>query len=292
MNKKIRNHIIVVILKSVLLLLLTVAIAGLSRFLFLDGISPFKDELRNPEKMLDIWYTVLFFLIFNSLFFAINQHDKYSREKFLGCVKNNKLISHLKYIVTSVDLYIETGIITVISLLLPVNFLYNFVSKVFFYGVALTPEKNKLYTLLIILPIMFVLLFVSRITIQKNWYQNAQKEKLGYKKDKKPKIPPTVKGIITVAIIYCGASMVIPWFLPFFISLWNLGEWMLLVWIAVLLVAVILVSIIAYYIRAILKRRSFIKKLKRYCVGNSVYISNIKSRMLRYSKIMQDTISA
>ena len=167
MNKKSRNHIIVVILKSVLLLLLTVAIAGVSRFLFLDGISPFKDELRNPEKMLGVWYTVLFFLIFNSLFISIKQHDKYSREKFLERVKNNNLISHLKYIVKSVDIYIEIGIITVISLLLPVNFLYNFVSNVFFYGVELTAEKNKLYTLLIILPIMFVLLFVSRITIQK-----------------------------------------------------------------------------------------------------------------------------
>ena len=275
MNKKTHFQIAAIVLKSVLELLLTAAIAAVSRFLFIDNM--FEQEYFS-EQILNVWHMVFFLLIFNSLIIAIHQHDKYSREKFLESVKDNKLLSHIKFIVSSIDFYVEIGCITALSIVLPIRFLYNFVSQVFFYGMKLTDFHNKLYTLLIILPVMFVLLFAAHIMLQKNWYLTAQKD--NSTKEKKSKISPVVKSVITVAIIYCGASMAIPWLLPMLITLWNLGEAMLFVWIPVALVVFVLITIMIYYIRAILKRKSFIKKLKKYCVTNSVYISDIRKPYL------------
>lgn len=272
MNKK--THIrIAIILQSVLGLLLTAIISAVTRFIFIDNM--FEQEYFS-EQILNVWHMVFFLLIFNSLITAINQHDKYSRERFLGIAKNNKLVSHVKIIVSSIDFYLEIGCITALSLFFPVKFLYNFISPVFFYGMEITAFNNKLYTLLIMIPIMSVILFLTHIGIQKNWYLNVQKEKSNSTKEKKAKIPPVVKSVVTVAIIYCVASIIIPWLLPMFVTLWNLGGIMLFVRILIAVLVFILATVTVYYIRAILKRKSFVKKLKKYCTANSVYISNIK----------------
>ena len=271
MNKS--RNIILITVKTVILMILTMAISALSRFLFVDNM--FEQEYFS-EQVLNVWFLIFFLLVFNSLTIAIEQYDKYSRERFLQSVSNNKFMSHVKFIVSSLDFYVEFACIVILSFIFPSSFLYGFVNKIFFYGSELTAFNDKLYTLLIILPIMFVILFVAHIMLQKSWYINAQREKANYSKEKKSKVPALVKSIITVAIVYCGASIVIPWFLPMFITLWNFGGIMLFVWILLTLLVSILITIMAYYIRAILKRKSFVNKLKKYCVANSVYISDIK----------------
>ena len=253
-------------LKTVILMALTLAISTLVRFLFVDNM--FEQEYFS-NQVLNVWHMVFFLLIFNSSFFAIKRYDKNSRERFLNYAKSNKLSSHIKFVFSSLDFYVEYACIVLLSIILPSSFLYSFVSKI-------SLVDNKLYTLLIILPIMLLLLFFSRITIQRDWYLESQKESKYSAKEKKSKLPPIIKSVFTVVLVYCGAAIIIPWFLPLFISLWNLGGAMLFVWIALALIAVILITISVYYIRAILKRKSFIKKLKKYCADNSVFLSDIK----------------
>lgn len=274
MNKKTHVQIGLMIIKSVFLILLTAVIAAFSRFLFIDNM--FEQEYFS-EQVLNIFFGIFFILIFNSLTISIDKYDKYSYLAFSERVKNNKLISHIKFILLSIGFYVELFCVLVVSIILPPSFLYGFVNKIFFNGIELTSLYSKLYTLLIMLPIMFTILFVAHIMLQKSWYINAQNEKVNSAKAKKSKCPPIVKSIVTVAIIYCGASMAIPWLLPMFITLWNLGGIMLFVWILIALIVLILSTVIAYYIRAILKRKFFVKKLKKYCAANSVYLSNIKN---------------
>lgn len=276
MNNKLRN-IGFIAIKTVIHMLLTVAISAFSRFLFVDNM--FEQEYFS-EQILNVWFLVFFLLIFNSLTIAINQHDKYFRRRFLENIKNNKFTSHVKFILSSLEFYVDIICISVLSFIFPVSFLYGFVNKVFFYRIESASFKNKLYTLLIILPIMFVLVFVARIMIQKSWYVSAQKEKLNSTKEKKKKMPPVIKSVITVAVIYCGSSMALPWIFPIFVTLWNFGGIMLFVCILLALVVSIIVAILAYYIRAILKRKSFVTKLKKYCTDNSVYISEINKPYL------------
>ena len=265
MDSRVKN-IGISALRTVILMALTLAVSALVRFLFVDNM--FEQEYFS-EQILNVWHMVFFLMIFNSLFFAIKRHDKNSREKFLNYVESTKLRSHVKFLFSSIDFYVEYACIVVLSIILPSSFLYSFVSKILLVD-------NKLYTLLIILPIMLLLLFSSRITIQRNWYLESQKESKYSAKEKKSKLPPIIKSVFTVVLVYCGAAILIPWFLPLFISLWNLGGAMLFVWIALVVIAVVLITISVYYVRAILKRKSFIKKLKKYCADNSVFLSDIK----------------
>ena len=265
MDSRVKN-IGISALRTVILMALTLAVSALVRFLFIDNM--FEQEYFS-EQILNVWHMVFFLLIFNSLFFAIKRYDKNARERFLNYAKSNKLSSHIKFIFSSLDFYVEYACMVLLSIILPSSFLYGFVSKILLVD-------NKLYTLLIILPIMLLLLFSSRITIQRNWYLESQKESKYSAKEKNSKLPPIVKSVITVVLVYCGAAILIPWFLPLFISLWNLGGAMLFVWIALVVIAVVLITISVYYVRAILKRKSFIKKLKKYCADNSVFLSDIK----------------
>ncbi len=272
MNKKTHKRIGLIILKSVLLLFLADIIAVFSNALFVGNM--FGEEYFS-EQILNVWHLVFFLLIFNSLTIAIGQYDKHSRERFLESTKNNKLTSHVKFVISSIDFYVELVCIIGLSVLF-VDVLYNFVSEAFFYGAELTAFNNKLYTLLIILPIMAVILFVARITVQRNWYLDAKKKKVNPKKEKKSKTPPVIKSVIIVAAIYCVVAIALPWFFPFFLTLWELGGVMLFVWIAIVLVALVLITVMAFYIRALFKRMSFVKKIKKYCAVNFLSISDIK----------------
>ena len=277
MNRKFSSGMGVVTLRTVILLVLTACISALSRFLFINNM--FEQEYFS-DQILNVWFLIFFLLIFNSLAIAINRHDKYSCERFLESVNNTKLIYGIKYIFSSFDFYLEVGCVIVLSIFLPTDFLYNFVHEIFFVGIELTTFNNKLYTLLIILPIMVLLLFVARMVIQKSWYANAQKEKSNTVKEKKSKTSPVFKSVITVAVVYCCISIMLPWLFPMFVTLWNLGGIMLFVWILLAVLASILITVMAYYVRAILKRKSFVKKLQRYSAGDSVYISDIKKPYL------------
>ena len=224
------------------------------------------------ERGLGVWYMIFFLMIFNSLVIAVGSNDKYLKEAFLDRVKDNKLSSHLIYAVSSVDFYVALVCITVISLILPVDTFYGFVGKAFLLG----SDDNKLVSLLIILPIMWVILFAARVAIQRNWYRSEKKKKSSSAREKKSKMPPVIKSVINIAVIYAAVSIGLPWLFPFFFVLWELGGAMIFVWIAAILLALILITVTVFYIRAFSKRASFVKRIKKYCSFNSLSISGIK----------------
>lgn len=263
----------IISLKALFLIFLTVGLAVISRFIFVENM--FEQEYFG-EPVLNVWYMVFFFFIFNSLVIALNSHDKYVTEKFLAQEETGRFFSIVKFILSSPEFYIDIACITIVSFLLPTSFLYGFIAKTFFYNMELTEFKVKLYTLIIILPLLFVFDFISRIGVAKKWYQNSKSSHSNTVSEKKKKIPLTIKNIITVALVYCGASMVIPWLLPFLVTLWNIGDGMGFLWILLFMVIIVLIVIISYCIRAILKRKEFIEKLKKHCKTNSLYISDIK----------------
>lgn len=272
MENKIKR-ICIVALKTAILMVLTVAISAVCRFLFVDNM--FGQEYFS-KPILNACNMCFFLLIFNSLIFSLNSYNEKDRIKFWEYIEEQKSVSHIKFIVSSLDFYIEIICITIISLISPTSFLYGFVREAFFYSLDLTEFNLKLYTLLLILPVMTVLLFLAHIGIQKNWYRKFLKEKTHLSREEETKIPLTLKSIITVTAVYCVAAMGIPWLLPFFITLYNFGGPVLFLWILIGLAVSVLLAIAFFYVRAIFKRRSFVKKLKKYCKDNSLYLSNIR----------------
>lgn len=267
MDRKIKD-IGTVALRAVILMALSAALSALCRFVFVENM--FGEDYFS-EQILNVWHFVFFIMIFYSLTFALDQHDKRCRARLLAQVKDGTLLSVVKFTLLSVDLYTELAVITVVSVLLPASFLYGFVGKAFFNGTA---QTNGLYTLFIILPIMFALLFTARLKIGRSWYASARRSASA--EGKKPKLPPVVKSVFNTALVYVGASIVLPWFLPGVITLYNVGGPWLFLWVLIGLASVIAVVTAVFYARAIIKRRSFVNKLRRYCRDNSVYLSDIR----------------
>lgn len=268
------TRISIILFRALLLLFLTAGFAAVSRFIFIENMF---GQTYFGEPALNAWHMVFFLFIFSSLVIALNSHDQYAMGYFLARVKSGGTISCVKFILTLPEFYLEVICITAVSFLLPTSFLYGFVAKTFFYGLEPEAFPSKLYTLLIILPLMFVLDFAARIVVAKNWCQNKRSERANPASEKKGNIPPTCKRVITVALVYCAASMVIPWFLPFLITVWNIGGGAGFLWILLCIVIAILGVIIACYVRAVLVRRKFIGKLKQYCRANALSLSEIRN---------------
>ena len=263
-----RKRIGSAVLKSFVIVFLSHIISACANALFVSNM--FEEDFFS-ERGLGVWHMIFFLMIFNSLVIAVGSNDKYSKEAFLDRVKDNKLFSHLRYAVASVDFYVALVGVTVISLILPVDTFYDFVGKAFLLG----SDDNKLVSLLIILPIMWVILFAARVAVQRNWYLSDKKKKSSVK-EKKRKLPPVVKSVLTVAVIYMAVSIGLPWLFPFFFVLLELGGAMIFVWIAAILLALTLITVTVFYIRAFSKRASFVKRIKKYCVDNSILLSDIK----------------
>ena len=264
-----QKRIFLAALESFVIVFLSHIISACANALFVSNMF---DEDFFSERGLGVWHMIFFLMIFNSLVIAVGSNDKYSKEAFLDRVKDNKLSSHLRYAVSSVDFYVAFVCITVISLVLPVDTFYDFVGKAFLLG----SDDNELVSLLIILPIMWVILFAARIAVQRNWYRSEKKKKSSLTREKKAKMPSIIKNVFKVAVIYVAVSIGLPWLFPFLFVLWELGGEMIFVWIAAIPLALILITVTVFYIRAFSKRVSFVKRIKKYCVDNSILLSDIK----------------
>ena len=275
-NKAKAKRLGFVALRTFLVVLFSAIISALSRSLVFNGAyavvsgDSFDREMLFPDRALNVAFMILFLLIFNSMIIAINRHDKHTRERFFESVNENKLISRLKFTALSVDFCVEFGCVTVLSLLLPTSFLYGFVSKIFFAGV-----ENKLYTLLIMLPIMLVIVLVAHVSLQRGWYLEELRKKANL--TKKSKKTSVVKSVLLVTAVYCLGAICTPWIWATLITVNNFAGGMGLVWLAITLTALVLSVVAIFYIRALLKRRSFVKKLKRYCFDNRLYLSKVNT---------------
>lgn len=275
-NKAKAKRLGFVALRTFLVVLFSAIISALSRSLFFYAVnivtdgSSFDREEFFPDRAVNVVFMIFFLLIFNSMIVAINRHDRSARERFWESVNNDKLISRLKFTALSLDFCVEFGCVVALSLIFPTSFLYGFVSKIFFAGV-----ENKLYTLLIMLPIMSVIVLAAHASLQKSWYLEEWCKKANF--TKKAEKTSVVKSVFVVAAAYCCGAICIPevWFM--LVTVNNFVGGMGLIWVAIALATLVLASVAIFYIRALLKRRSFIKKLKKYCFDNRLYLSKLKN---------------
>lgn len=272
-NKFFRS--VIVALRTVILLLLTVGISELSNGIFIyTKHSLFRNDYF-PEQIELVWGGIFFFLIFNSLILALNRHSAYTKEKYLKQKKNNKFLSHIKFLFSSADFYVESICIITLSLLLPTDFLFDSTQKMFFANSDLSDDSIKLYTLLIMIPTMFFISLSKHIFLQRKWYKESLVMEYEAPKWFGETLWLTVKSVAFVGAMYCVASSIIFMFIPVFITLWNAGGIKIYLWIIFGIIGIFALRILFCYVRALLKRASFIRTLKKYCKDNSLYISQI-----------------
>lgn len=259
------------VLRSAILFLTFGVIAAVSRFIFDTNL--FGDDILS-YRQLCAWHTVFLFLIFWSTVFAFNRNKIGTRNLFLEKYTKGQRLGKIRGVFTSLDFYIEYFCIAILSFIFPLPFTYDCVGVTIF-----NTGYSKTQIMLLVLPILLVIEILVHLSIRNVWVSDSVKLKEGQKEGKE--FAKTIKGILLVAGIYCAASLVFPWVLPFFIILSNfsIGTWIYLYIFIAFLVAVLLL-IAVFYIRAIKKRKNFIQKLKKYCSKHSITLSNIQKPYL------------
>ena len=250
--------------RTSVLVLLTAGIGFLSRCFFLFNYNMLEDDLLSP-RALHIFFLAFFVLIINSLMLATYRKNKSVQEEFFARGVKKDFLSRAKFTVCTWDFCVEIICVTVLSVLLPSSFLFGFE--------AISPGSRSL-TLLIILPIIYVLNFVGRMDYQKYWRAGSKENTTEQKRN------TVIKDIALVALIYVGGGMCLPWLFPILMMLWQLGGGMLFVWIVLALIGIVLLTLLFFVIRGISKRKAFLKKLKSYCKDNALTISEIKKPYL------------
>lgn len=244
MNKTKWFTIVKGILRSLLVIALTVAIFSVSGYLFKYNL--FGEQYFLPNATLFI-PPILILLIFNSLVLAVHSQNKDVRAKYLESEDSGSFSAAAKFILKSTEFYIEIAIIV----FLPI------------FNVWL-------------LPLMIALNFGARMIILRNWYKDRKRPE----NIDGGKIPSSIKRVFFVVLVYCSVSMIAAWFMPLIATLMNIADGIGFIKIILFIFIAVLVVFIFVYIRALLKRKSFITKLQKYCKTNQVPISEIKKTYL------------
>ena len=232
----------------------------------------FMSIIREDEEMLSpravgAWLFALQMLLFESTVFAFHRHRTEARSRFTDAYPRCTLTDMLKDLFLSAEFYIEYVGIALLSCLLPLRYAP---AGAAFFGESFT--KGQL--LLVVLPALLALDIVAHLSVRAVWAA----DKPTVKADKKELSPlaRTIRGVVFVAGIYCGAGLILSWYMPFLVTMNNLGGVSLGLYIAAAAVIAILAVVGAYFIRALKKRKDFIVRLQKYCKAQGMTLSDIR----------------
>ena len=257
MDPKTYKQILRSIIRAFIETVFFIILSKLSFFIFKQNL--FGEEEHYSKLFFYIYHFVSSMLIFFSTSYTFVFYDTEARGNYCG---RNAIITSAFWIkiVTSITIFF----------LLPISFTFDYISGIFLSGIELNNLQNKLYTMLIMIPIIFVLTLMSYRSASHQWKLEKNKRN---KKDEK-----IVKSLMIVAIIYLAASMGIPWLLPFFLTLFYMikNEYRVFIGILLLIVGIIAGIFVFCYGRAFCKRYSFLKHLNCLCEKHNITISKIR----------------
>ncbi len=256
----------IIIGRSVALFITFGLITVVSSLIFKGNL--FDEEMLSPRAVAG-WNFAFLLFIFESITFAFNRHATEAKRIYLEKFAQSQRFGKVKSVFLTADFYVEFVCVTLLSFILPLSFVYDCI------GVALLGTGyGKLQVMLVILPILLVLEVVAHLSVRSAWLSESMQVK---SKKEKNYFARTVQGITITAVVYCAASLMIPWMLPFIVTIANLGVGAIVfLYIGIALLVAVLVVIALYYVRAVNKRKEFVGKLKKYCRENSITLSEIK----------------
>ena len=235
------------------------ALGNISRLIFNYNMFGMEDDLSIIPKIVGCIVFVLLLLLFYSVYFTFISKNRGEKQSFLERKeKKGNQFSLYTDVFCSFGFYIDLALTVLFSLALPLSLTYGSLRAWLFSSVA-SSVLTKTYTLLVAMPLLLLLLAFAHVSARKEF---LREEKNG---EKSSEIVDTLKALAFVALAFVGASVIIPWFVPGIVTLWNLfGGWMLL-WIPLIIIAIVGVVIAYSYIRAMLKCRKFVKALNKFC---------------------------
>lgn len=211
---------------------------------------------------------VLYSLIFNSVVINFNLEDRIGQAKFIERIKSEKKFNTVKFVLTTPFFYIEALIIFVI--VLSFNLMLPFVYKTWDYFV-----KDPIYYIICFGLVLVILVFLAHVITVRKWLKNYKGVLDDLKNDCGIISLRTFGNLIKITLIYSlGVGIFImfwPAVSPVITVIGENGFIKLIVSILLLILAVFSI----FVLRSFLKRRTFLKNLKKYCEENSLRLSEI-----------------
>ncbi len=271
------------ILKPFLILSFTNLISYIQQLFFDYWIFDLKLENDIGFANTNILSVLFYFLIFNSMVIGFNSNDRFVQTKYLEYIKKTDKPSNIKFVLSTPFFYIEAFLIILISVVFSNSYLHYYISEVFLKNYEISDFQKNLYSVLIIVPLLIIVSFLARAVIAKKWIRGINGVIEDIENSNIRRILDTIKYVFFSLMLYCVGSMILVWFLPPFMAFQKVTRGMFIFILIFGIIIACLVIFAFFYIRALLKRKSFINKLKKYCKRNSLYLSNIEKP---YSSIL------
>lgn len=200
------------IIRSLVLFIVFGLIALVARFIFNGNL--FEKEMLSARTV-NIFHSVFLFLIFESTVWAFNRYATYTKGIFLDKYAQGQRYGKIKSVFLSAEFYTEMICVLIFSLIAPFSLTYECVGISFF---GETYDKAKV--LAFVIPVLIAMEILAHWSVRNAWISDTlQRESAKEKSD----FAKSIKNIIITACVYCSAALVIPWGLPFFVTIANLG---------------------------------------------------------------------
>ena len=274
MNKSLLIRIGKAVLRSILVFFVFALVTSVSRFVFNGELEHMDmlDGVAFPLWLLGLWHVFYMLLIFESTVFAFHRHATEEKEAYLQKCTGVGVLAELKAVFSSLEFYVDCAAVAILSLVLPLG-LYDCIGQVL-PGAGL----GNLPMALIALVLLFVLLLAARLSLGKMWISDSIARKDDKKKKKeRSALFLTIKGVAFVVMAYIVASYAITWFIPFLVTVANIGGGVIVfLYLFIALVIALIVTLAAFYIRAMLKRKKFLTALNKICEEQGVTLSEVQ----------------
>ena len=276
MDKSLPKRIAKSVARSLLLYLVFAFVTFISRTVF-DGELEHMDMLDGIAislRLLGLWHVFYMALIYTSALFAFHRHAPEERQAYLEKRTGVGLRAELKAVLGLLEFYVDCAAVTVLSLIMPLG-LYDCIGQA-----LIGPDFGDFPVTLIAIPLLLVLTLTVRVSMGRVWLSDSlsrQEEKKKKKKKQRSALFLTVKGIAFMVMVYIVSSYAITWFVPFLVTLANLGGGLIVfLYLSIALVIALIVALAAFYVRAMLKRKQFLKALKKICTEQGIALSKVQ----------------
>lgn len=230
------------------------------------------DGVAFPLWLLGLWHVFYMALIYTSALFAFHRHAPEERQAYLEKRTGVGLLAELKAVVCLPEFYIDCAVVTVFSLVMPLG-LYDCIGQA-----LLGPDFGNFPVTLIAIPFLLVLTLTAHVSMGRVWLSDSLSRKDEKKKKKqRSALFLTIKGIAFMVMVYIVASYAITWFLPFIVTVANIGGGVIVfLYLFIALVIALIVTLAAFYIRAMLKRKKFLTALNKICEEQGITLSEVQ----------------
>lgn len=263
-----KNTIIALVASKAIKYLVFVLLSFLIRGFIQFGANDIAGEGSFEQHFLDVVGLATVLLSYFSLTRSFAVYDTEYRARFFEGDRPRLILKEkVKFLVTSLEFWIEIAIMLAFAALLPLDFGYaTLVAALTHWNEALV-ANGRLIPVLIVLLLLLLLTFFAHLSAL-NWWIASHRSS----EKKRSEIGALLKAVLGVIGIYCFGSLISPIILSVFLTLFNVfGN----ITTLVILLSVVLLLLCLRYVRAFLARRRFLKQLVAICKANGFSLSGI-----------------